>query len=186
MTGLRSNKLIAGALEELFSHAATLSVHKMLLFRMIADITDLSDDKTPIKTTKMAQIAHRIIDKYLQSFSKVDIMLDLSILELSLLIAIKHHNEIYDRDPFNFEMILTRLHKFQNSNMISTGGTDRAVVIKAFDVLKVSFVGKNSECYLIMMLVARIFFIFRTKLPFPSSCFSCLAFGPYHTDRKQC
>lgn len=141
MAGLRSNKQVANDLEELFNHAATLSVQKMLLFRMVADIADLSDDKTPIRTAKMASIVHRTIDKYLQSFSKVDIMLDLSILELSLIIAIKHHNEIYDRDPFNFEMILTRLHKFQASNMISTGATDRAVVIKAFDVLKVSVSG---------------------------------------------
>lgn len=110
----------------------------MLLFRIVADIVDLNDEKMTIKTAKLALIVHRVIDKYLQSFSKVDIMLDLSILELSLMIAIKHHDEIYDRDPFNFEIILTRLLKFQNTNMISTGATDRAVVLKAFDVLKVS------------------------------------------------
>lgn len=138
MLGLRSNKQIASDLEELFNHATTLSIQKMLLFRIVADIVDLADGNTPIKTAKMAQIVHRVIDKYLQSFSKVDIMVDLSILELSLMIAIKHHDEIYDRDPFNFEIILTRLHKFQNTNMISTGATDRPVVLKAFDVLKVS------------------------------------------------
>lgn len=84
----------------------------------------------------MASIIRRIVDEYTESNSKVDIMLDLSILEISLIIAIKHHDDIYDRDPFNFEIILTRLRKFQNSNKM--GSTDRAVVLKAFDVLKVS------------------------------------------------
>lgn len=167
VAGLRTNKQFASDLKELFNHSTTLSVQKMLLFRIVANISDLHEEKIAPKTAKVAQITHHVIDKYLQSFSKVDIMLDLSILELSLMIAIKHHNEIYDRDPFNFEIILTRLHKFQNSNMISTGATDRAVVLKAFDVLKVSF------GYIYIMLSE----IMLIPLTFP-------AFGAYHTHRK--
>lgn len=87
----------------------------------------------------MAILLHRFIaEDYLQYNRKVAIMRDLSILELSLMIAIKHHNDIYDGDPFNFEIILTRLQKFQNSGDLQIGPTDRAVVLKAFDVLKVS------------------------------------------------
>lgn len=138
VNGLRTKKEVISDLEALFDHNGTLAVQKMLLFRIIAAIDALHEPKCVISTSKMAAIIHRIIaDDYLNNNSKVDIVRDLSVLELSLLIAIKHHNDIYDGDPFNFEIILTRLHKFQNSGDFSIGPTDRAVVLKAFDVLKV-------------------------------------------------
>lgn len=141
ITGLHGKKEFVEDIEALFDHNLTLAVQKTLLLRIVSAIDDLNESKCSITTTKMAAIAHRIIsDDYLNSNAKVDIMRDLSILELSLVIAIKHHNDIYDGDPFNFEIILTRLHKFQNSGDFSTGPTDRAVVLKAFDVLKVCIV----------------------------------------------
>lgn len=136
--GLRSNKMVTTDLEGLFDLNATLATQKMLLYRIVCSIEKVNEQKMLITTSKIASIIHRTVgDDYLQSNSKVAIMRDLSILELSLLIAIKHHNDIYDRDPFNFEIILTRLHKFQNSGEFGMGSTDRAVVLKAFDVLKV-------------------------------------------------
>lgn len=141
ITGLHGKKEFVEDIEALFDHNLTLAVQKTLLLRIVSAIDDLNESKCSITTAKMAAIAHRIIsDDYLNSNAKVDIMRDLSILELSLVIAIKHHNDIYDGDPFNFEIILTRLHKFQNSGDFSTGPTDRAVVLKAFDVLKVCIV----------------------------------------------
>lgn len=135
---MRTKKEVIADLEALFDHNCTLAVQKTLLFRMIASIEDLNEQKCAISTSKMVGLLHHIIvDDYLNNNSKVHIMRDLSILELSLMIAIKHHNDIYDGDPFNFEIILTRLHKFQNSGDFGTGATDRAVVLKAFDVLKV-------------------------------------------------
>lgn len=135
---MRSNKTVKTDLDGLFDLNATLAIQKMLLHRIVCSIEMVNEQKMSITTSKMASIIHRIVgDDYLQSNSKVAIMRDLSILELSLLIAIKHHNDIYDRDPFNFEIILTRLHKFQNSGEFGMGPTDRAVVLKAFDVLKV-------------------------------------------------
>lgn len=137
---LRSKKEIIDDLEALLDHNDRLAVQKTLLFRIISAIEDLNEQKCMISASKMATLIHRIvIEDYLHFNSKVAIMRDLSVLELSLVIAIKHHNDIYDGDPFNFEIILTRLHKFQNSGDFSTGPTDRAVVLKAFDVLKVCF-----------------------------------------------
>lgn len=131
-------------LEALFDHNGTLAVQKTLLFRVLSVIEGLDESKCVISTSKMATSIHRIIvDNYLNNNSKMNIMRDLSVLELSLIIAIKHHNDIYDGDPFNFEIILTRLHKFQNSGDFSTGPTDRAVVLKAFDVLKVNLMRKT-------------------------------------------
>lgn len=136
--GLHNNKDVLTDLEALFDYNATLAVHKMLLFRIVSSIEHLNEQKVSITTNKMASIIHRIVnDDLLQSNSKIAIIRDLSVLELSLLIAIKHHNDIYDRDPFNFEIIYTRLHKFQNAGEFAMGAIDRAVVLKAFDVLKV-------------------------------------------------
>lgn len=138
INGLHGKKEFIDDMEALFDHNLTLAVQKTLLLRIVSAIDDLNESKCVISTSKMATSIHHIIfDEYLNSNAKVDIMRDLSNLELSLVIAIKHHNDIYDGDPFNFEIILTRLHKFQNSGDFSTGPTDRAVVLKAFDVLKV-------------------------------------------------
>lgn len=141
INGLHTKKEIESNLELLFDHNGTLALQKVLLFRIVSLIEELDEQKCKMTTSKMATIINRVVaEDFIQSNSKVDIMRDLSILELSLMIAIKHHNDIYDGDPFNFEIILTRLHKFQNSGDFATGPSDRAVVLKAFDVLKVKFI----------------------------------------------
>lgn len=69
---------------------------------------------------------------------KLQLYADLSIMEICLLIAIKHHAEIYDRDPFNFEIILTRYRKFENSSQSRMENVERAIVLKCFEHLHVS------------------------------------------------
>lgn len=68
----------------------------------------------------------------------VQMLQDLSVLELCLIIAMKHHVEIYDNQPMNFEMIFSRYIKFVNANSnIQT--VQRPVILKAFEHLKVNF-----------------------------------------------
>lgn len=69
---------------------------------------------------------------------KLQLYSDLSIMEICLLIAIKHHAEIYDRDPFNFEIILTRYRKFENSSQSRMENVERAIALKCFEHLNVS------------------------------------------------
>ncbi|XP_017149749.2 origin recognition complex subunit 4 isoform X2 [Drosophila miranda] len=66
---------------------------------------------------------------------KIDLLCGLSVLELCLIIAIKHHSEIYDRDPFNFEIVFARFSKFAK---ISTTmqSVERSIVLKAFEHLR--------------------------------------------------
>ncbi|KAJ1527289.1 hypothetical protein ONE63_008809 [Megalurothrips usitatus] len=59
----------------------------------------------------------------------------LSILELCLLIAMMHQNEIFEYAPFNFEMVFARLLKFEQHSS-KTMNVDRQVVVKAFEHLK--------------------------------------------------
>lgn len=49
----------------------------------------------------------------------------------------KHHYEIYDNQPMNFEMVFNRYLKFANANSnIQT--VERPVVMKAFEQIQVS------------------------------------------------
>merc|ERR1719340_79295 len=59
---------------------------------------------------------------------------DLSILELCLLIAIKHLSQIYEGEPFNFEMVFHEYLKFKRRKM-ATLPDERGVVTKAWETL---------------------------------------------------
>lgn len=147
VNGMASNKVFKAALVSLFEQNVSLAILKNITYRIVANIDDLHEERPTITAAKLANFVQRTIaDGYLQSDSKIELMCDLSILEFSLIIAMKHHSDIYDRDPFNFEIILTRLHKFQNSGDFAMENYDRDVVLKAFDVLKVCFsISMNSN-----------------------------------------
>ena len=59
---------------------------------------------------------------------------DLSILELCLLIAIKHLSQIYEGEPFNFEMVFHEYLKSKRRKM-ATLPDERGVVSKAWETL---------------------------------------------------
>ncbi|GLV36435.1 Origin recognition complex subunit 4 [Carabus blaptoides fortunei] len=67
--------------------------------------------------------------------NKIHVLNSLSVLEICLIIAMKHHSDIYDNQPFNFEMILERYTKFVNANAMSQN-VQRSVVFKAFEHIK--------------------------------------------------
>lgn len=66
--------------------------------------------------------------------SKSSLLHGVSILELCLIIAMKHLMEIYDGEPFNFEMIYSEYLKFAQRKS-SIQAFDKAVVLKAFEHL---------------------------------------------------
>lgn len=72
----------------------------------------------------------------LETDDMIQILVDLSVLEFCLVIAMKHHEEIYDNKPMNFEMILSRYLKFSNANS-SVQPVQRSVVMKAFEHIQV-------------------------------------------------
>lgn len=76
--------------------------------------------------------------KLLDTDEMVQCLMDLSILEMCLVIAMKHHIEIYDNQAMNFEMIFTRYLKFVNANS-NVQTVQRPVVMKAFEHLKVNY-----------------------------------------------
>ncbi|CAK1548822.1 unnamed protein product [Leptosia nina] len=75
------------------------------------------------------------IDNTVTPEHRVKLLQSLSILELSLVIAMMHGMEIFDGQPMNFEMVLHRYTKFANENS-STQSVPRPVILKAFEHLQ--------------------------------------------------
>ncbi|KPJ10884.1 Origin recognition complex subunit 4 [Papilio machaon] len=76
-----------------------------------------------------------VIDNTVGPEHRVKVLQSLSILELSLVIAMKQGMEIFDGQPMNFEMVLHRYKKFVDKNS-STQTVPRPVILKAFEHLQ--------------------------------------------------
>lgn len=120
-------------LENICDINKSVAVLKNILFQVVANIPEQTTAASAIDVTAI----QKCIDVFIEYDDKIGILCSLSVLEISLIIAMKHHSEIYDHDPFNFEIILTRLNKFQNAANYKEN-YDRELVLKAFDVLSVS------------------------------------------------
>lgn len=128
IVGLAAEKSVQAALQSLYDFDVSEAIFKLFLFRLIAAINE--DTCKQLTTEHVTQlVASYEID------DKVELLTGLSVLELCLLISIKHHSEIYDRDPFNFEIIFSRFTKFSKVST-SMQGIERAVVLKAFEHLR--------------------------------------------------
>ncbi|XP_053554253.1 origin recognition complex subunit 4 isoform X1 [Bombina bombina] len=67
--------------------------------------------------------------------SKANILHGLSILEMCLIIAMKHLQDIYDGEPFNFQMVFNEFQKFIQRKANSIYNFEKPVVMKAFEHL---------------------------------------------------
>merc|ERR1712168_1732801 len=67
--------------------------------------------------------------------TKLQLMLGLSVLQLSLMIAMKHLAMIYDGDAANFQLVYRQYEKF-TSTKASLQGFPRNVAMKAFEELE--------------------------------------------------
>lgn len=101
---------------------------KTFIFRLVAQ---LKADAPHITVEQLATLGAQY-----ECDDKVELLCGLSVLELCLLIAIKHHSSIYDRDPFNFEIIFGRFSKFAKVST-TMQGVERAIVLKAFEHLRI-------------------------------------------------
>lgn len=125
---LVENEKLIKALEQFYESNFAIQQLKFLLFQVV-----LSLDEGHSKITANNVIKH--CDIILRNDDKVTLMRTLSVLEICMLIAIKHHCEIYDNDPFNFEMIFMRFNKFAVKST-TMQGIEREMVMKRFDNLK--------------------------------------------------
>ncbi|KAL9914635.1 origin recognition complex subunit 4 [Glossina fuscipes fuscipes] len=117
------------ALQSLFDYDVSEAGLKIFIYRLVAQLQN-----HPGRTQVTSEQITQLISSY-NNDTKVEILCGLSILEMCLIISMKHHSEIYDRDPFNFEIIYARFNKFAK---VSTGmqNIERGVVLKAFEHLR--------------------------------------------------
>lgn len=126
IASLARNEKIHAALSKLNYFNNSESFFKMFLFQLVSKLSENSPDITP-----------EMVNKLVESFNyddKINILCGLSVLEITLMISVQHHSVIYDRDPFNFEIIFTRFSKFAKVSH-TMQGIERPVVLKAFEHL---------------------------------------------------
>lgn len=126
---LFNNKSVKSDLEHLFNYETNIGTIKQLLFELISK---LNEKKSILNRDDMTNV----IEQY-ENDNKILLLVNLSVLELCLIISIKHHCEIYDRDPFNFEIILTRFNKFAITTR-TFQNLSRDVIMKAFERIQVT------------------------------------------------
>ncbi|XP_028662359.1 origin recognition complex subunit 4 [Erpetoichthys calabaricus] len=102
------------------------SLH-LLLMRVLCRVT--VSNKT-IKPADLIEASHLCTMD-----SKANILHGLSVLELCLIIAMKHLNDVYDGEPFNFQMVYNEFQKFVQRKAHSVYNYEKPVVIKAFEHL---------------------------------------------------
>ncbi|KAJ0170284.1 hypothetical protein K1T71_014212 [Dendrolimus kikuchii] len=123
-----SDDKVIDALEKLCYYTVNEQIFKNILFQLVSK---LSESKPYIDPVDLISI----IDNTVAPEYRVKLLRSLSILELSLVIAMKHGMDIFDGQPMNFEMVLHRYTKFANANS-STQTVPRPVILKAFEHLQ--------------------------------------------------
>ncbi|XP_062129814.1 origin recognition complex subunit 4 [Drosophila sulfurigaster albostrigata] len=125
---LMKSPTVEKTLKMLYDFDVSQAFLKMFIFRLVAKIKREAPHIT-------AELVAALATQY-ECDDKVDLLCGLSVLELCLIIAIKHHSTIYDRDPFNFEIVFGRFNKFAKVSS-TMQGVERAIVLKAFEHLRI-------------------------------------------------
>lgn len=125
---LEDNEKFRKSLEEHHIVQPAVSALKFLVFQIVSRL-----DETHRKV--QADEVSQLINSLLTKDDKVELITGLSVLEICLVIAIKHHCDIYDNDPFNFEMIFTRFTKFSIKSS-TMQNIDREIALKKFENLR--------------------------------------------------
>ncbi|KAK9679739.1 AAA ATPase domain [Popillia japonica] len=121
---LTSNKRFKILIQRLIDIDSNDSILKNILTMIVST---LNDEKESILLEDFEKEIHRF-----EEDEVLNRLLDVSILEMCLLIAMKHHCDIYDTQTMNFEVIFARFTKFVNSNS-NIQNVQRAVLMKAFE-----------------------------------------------------
>ncbi|NWR97126.1 ORC4 protein, partial [Motacilla alba] len=124
---LSEDKTVQDVLQKLFHHTKDLrSLHLLLMLAGSAVTVH-----HPLLTAADLQEASR----QHSTDSKANIVHGLSVLEICLIIAMKHLNEVYDGEPFNFQMVYNEFQKFIQRKAHSMYNFEKPVVMKAFEHL---------------------------------------------------
>ncbi|XP_027551580.1 origin recognition complex subunit 4 isoform X2 [Neopelma chrysocephalum] len=124
---LSEDKIVQDVLQNLFHHTKDL---RSLYFLLMLAVSAVSVQH-PLLTAADLQEASR----QHSTDSKANIVHGLSVLEICLIIAMKHLNDVYDGEPFNFQMVYNEFQKFIQRKAHSMYNFEKPVVMKAFEHL---------------------------------------------------
>ncbi|NXS34498.1 ORC4 protein, partial [Pomatostomus ruficeps] len=124
---LSEDKTVQDVLQRLFQHTKDLRSLHLLLMLALSAVTV----QHPLLSAADLQEASR----QHTTDSKANIVHGLSVLEICLIIAMKHLNDVYDGEPFNFQMVYNEFQKFIQRKAHSMYNFEKPVVMKAFEHL---------------------------------------------------
>ncbi|XP_013372905.1 PREDICTED: origin recognition complex subunit 4 isoform X3 [Chinchilla lanigera] len=126
--GLSEDKSVREILLKHFNVSKNLRSLHMLLMLALNRVTASHPLVTAADLTEAAQLC--------SMDSKANVVHGLSVLEICLIIAMKHLNDIYEEEPFNFQMVYNEFQKFVQRKAHSVYAFEKPVVLKAFEHLQ--------------------------------------------------
>ncbi|XP_078260537.1 origin recognition complex subunit 4 isoform X2 [Rhinoraja longicauda] len=124
---LCKDKTVVNVLQKHFSSSKDFrSLHMLLMFAL----SHVTISKPSIQSMDLLDAS-----RLYTMDSKANILHGLSVLELCLIIAMKHLNSIYEGQPFNFEMVYNEFQKFVQRKTNSMHYFEKSVILKAFEHL---------------------------------------------------
>ncbi|XP_051997439.1 origin recognition complex subunit 4 isoform X2 [Xyrauchen texanus] len=127
ITKLCEEKSVQEILQRHFNSSKDLRSLHMLLFVAVSRMPGFN---WTLRDVDLLEASRLIL-----ADSKANILHGLSILELCLIIAMKHLNDTYDGEPFNFQMVHNEFKKFIQRKSHSIHKFEKPVVMKAFEHL---------------------------------------------------
>ncbi|EOA97413.1 Origin recognition complex subunit 4, partial [Anas platyrhynchos] len=124
---LSVDKTVNDVLQDLFHYTKDLRSLHFLLMLAVSNVTV----HHPLITASDLQEA----SKQYRMDSKANIVHGLSVLEICLIIAMKHLNDVYEGEPFNFQMVYNEFQKFIQRKAHCMYNFEKPVVMKAFEHL---------------------------------------------------
>ncbi|XP_060568327.1 origin recognition complex subunit 4-like [Ruditapes philippinarum] len=123
---LSEDKSVVDILQRQYEYSKDVRALKQLL---TYPVCHLSEDNSKLKAADFQESQRMITND-----SKASMLHGVSILELCLIISMKHLGDIYDGEPFNFEMVYKEYQKFSQRRS-SMQVFEKPVVMKAFEHL---------------------------------------------------
>ncbi|KAM9836286.1 origin recognition complex subunit 4 [Aulostomus maculatus] len=125
---LCEDKLVEEVLQRHFNSSKDFrSMHRLLMLCL----SHVSVVNPAIKPADLVEASRMCL-----SDAKANTLHGLSILELCLIIAMKHLNDVYEGEPFNLQMVHNEFKKFLQRKSNSMYNFDRPVIMKAFEHLQ--------------------------------------------------
>ncbi|XP_051913848.1 origin recognition complex subunit 4 isoform X1 [Hippocampus zosterae] len=122
------DKSVEGILQRHFNSSKDFRSLHMLLMLCLSRISTVNPTIKPADILEASRLCF--------SDAKSNMLHGLSILELCLVIAMKHLNDVYEGEPFNFQMVHNEFKKFLQRKSSSVYNFEQPVVMKAFEHLQ--------------------------------------------------